>query len=320
MEKSFIFIHFSSIFLQTFAIYDGNTAKPNQFLHVALILTPDSFCTGSIITNTHILTAAHCLRDTDKVTIHIGTQSIEKDSLEGTTYVSDNFYIHENFEMPSAVDDIGIIKLPQPLEFNHNIQQIAISTKKNIETDGKDKKVFLSGWGHTVNREDVAENLQYTQMTLISLNECKKYKKHYIEDLGKNHICAKKIKGMPCSGDSGSALIKDNKIVGILSYVKDAKNGKKIKNDCKANVPAVSLRISSYLAWISEKTGIQFDEDDNEEDNSESEGDNEIQLSDSSSEDEDNDEANESEDDDSNEKSDEENKNFEEDNGSDDNE
>jgi secreted trypsin-like serine protease len=70
------------------------------------------------------------------------------------------------------------------------------------------------------------------------------------------------------SGDSGSALIsrKTKKIVGILSYVKDAENGIDMGyNDCKTNVPVVATRVSSYLDWISRKTGLHFEEDDESE-------------------------------------------------------
>jgi hypothetical protein len=77
------------------------------------------------------------------------------------------------------------------------------------------------------------------------------------------------------SGDSGAAVISKNtnQIIGILSYVKDAKDGQKTDNDCTANVPAVALRISSYLGWIGEKTGIQFEEDDESDESDESESD-----------------------------------------------
>ena len=63
------------------------------------------------------------------------------------------------------------------------------------------------------------------------------------------------------SGDSGSGIVslKTGKILGILSYVKDAENGKSLGyNDCKSAVPAVAVRISSYLDWIQEKSGLKF--------------------------------------------------------------
>ena len=55
---------------------------------------------------------------------------------------------------------------------------------------------------------------------------------------------------------------KTNKIVGILSYVKDADNGVDMHyNDCVSDIPVVSTRVSSYLNWISNKTGLHFEED-----------------------------------------------------------
>lgn len=63
------------------------------------------------------------------------------------------------------------------------------------------------------------------------------------------------------SGDSGASLVsvKTKKILGVLSYVKDAENGHDIGfNDCKSRVPAVATRIQPYIEWINEKSGLNF--------------------------------------------------------------
>ena len=78
---------------------------------------------------------------------------------------------------------------------------------------------------------------------MISFDECKKHKSYYIEDLNKNHICSQIIKGKTCDGDSGAVIFstKTKEIIEILSY----KNGVDLHyNDCEANVPTVSTRVS----------------------------------------------------------------------------
>lgn len=56
-------------------------------------------------------------------------------------------------------------------------------------------------------------------------------------------------------------LAETNELIGITSFVKDAEDGKPLWfNECDdSSAPAVYVRVASYLAWISAKTGIQFD-------------------------------------------------------------
>lgn len=55
-------------------------------------------------------------------------------------------------------------------------------------------------------------------------------------------------------------LVDTQELIGITSFVKDAENGIPGRNDCDTDVaPAVFVRVSPYLNWISEKTGMKFE-------------------------------------------------------------
>jgi secreted trypsin-like serine protease len=187
-----------ALFLETHAIYYGNTPDSHQFPYTVLIQASGTFCSGAIITDKHVVTSAHCLMSTKKVTVHVGAHHFEDDESDGEKFISEKFWIHEDFEMPSAVYDIGLIQLPEPLDFSHKVDQIAISIDSNVERSLKNKGVTVAGWGYTEESEDIADTLQYAEMNLISLKECMKFKKHYIEDLDEDNICMTRKKGMPC--------------------------------------------------------------------------------------------------------------------------
>lgn len=247
------------------AIYYGKVAENNQFPYVVLIHSPMSFCTGALISGRHVLTAAHCLMSIwigGKVTVYVGANRyLGYKSTDGQTMHSDKFWIHEHFRMPSAVFDIGIIELPEPLIWSEKIQWLKLSTKINADLDDEDKEVYLAGWGNSEYSHGITDKIRYTKMDLIPINECMIYKSNYVEDMNENHICTRKIYGMPCDGDSGSVIVssKTNKIIGVVSFIKDAQNGVYLRrNDCRSNIPAISTRISSYIDWISSKTGIIF--------------------------------------------------------------
>jgi secreted trypsin-like serine protease len=62
-------------------------------------------------------------------------------------------------------------------------------------------------------------------------------------------------------GDSGGAIVsqKTKKVIGIASFGKDGEG--KILSDCDAEVPLVSTRISAYIDWIRDKTGIDIEDE-----------------------------------------------------------
>ena len=162
--------------------------------------------------------------DVDKdqaVTVILGVHNYFDNGAKGRLrVVSKKFWIHENFTMPSAENDLSIIELPDAVNFTDYIKPIKISTKNDFE-DGKEIIVGLSGWG---------------------------YKKG-------EHMSSEFF-----PGGSPLVLVDTQELIGITSFVKDAENGIPGRNDCDTDVaPAVFVRVSPYLNWISEKTGMKFE-------------------------------------------------------------
>lgn len=256
---SFLFFHF---FVTTRAIYYGNKIPIDNIPYVVLLKNENLFCSGALISDRHVLTAAHCVRGNQ--TVFIGTDHFYQ---HGNTnqnvqvFTATKFWAHEKFSLPSAVYDVGVVELPTPITFSKDVQKITVSTKRNVENDAEDLEVVTAGFGYSENTIGATQYLYYARMKMIPLAECKNHKPSYVEDLNENHICMTSIKGQPCDGDSGAPVIstKTRELVGIISYVKDAEGGESIDyNDCEASTPTVATRVSSYLDWINEKTGLNL--------------------------------------------------------------
>lgn len=149
--------------------------------------------------------------DVDKdqaVTVILGVHNYFDNGAEGRErIVSKKFWIHENFTMPSAENDLGIIELPNAVNFTDYIKPIKISTKKDFE-DGKEIIVGLSGWGYKKGEHMSSEFLQTAKLKLISHEECIKFQGFFIEKVTEKHLCAMGSSNklgkaiMPCDGDS----------------------------------------------------------------------------------------------------------------------
>lgn len=77
------------------------------------------FCGGAILTEKHIVTAAHCLMDwpVENITVVVGTSTWD---VGGVRHAVDKYEIHEKYQMLET-SDIGIITLTEPLEFNAKV-------------------------------------------------------------------------------------------------------------------------------------------------------------------------------------------------------
>ena len=82
------------------------------------------FCGASIVDNTHLLTAAHCVDGTARLQLHFGAQNINNYTEPGQAIIfqGSNYILHPNWNPQTLAGDIAIIRLNGPIEFNgiHN--------------------------------------------------------------------------------------------------------------------------------------------------------------------------------------------------------
>lgn len=145
------FILLAVAFTIVSSIFNGRLAKRYQFPYVALVNSPRFYCAGTLISTSHVVSAAHCLMSVKQgKPINVSLGALEyygKSHSDGILINSYKFWIHENFSMPSAVNDVGLIELPNPVVESAAIKFIGIETKPNADFDFKDNLVIVSGWG-----------------------------------------------------------------------------------------------------------------------------------------------------------------------------
>ncbi|KAL1914322.1 uncharacterized protein VTP21DRAFT_9015 [Calcarisporiella thermophila] len=170
-------------------------------------------CSGAILTDRAVITAAHCLVLAKNITVTYGDVKISK-ALKAEPK---EIVVHEGFG-GIVFNDIGIIFLKNPLRFRSKVRPVKIDQ----EAPKANMTLTAAGWGITSpNSPDTPDQLQKVALKVGTVELCKK-EEPFFSGLDGPEICTAPTKGKSvCYGDHGGPLytIKAGKklLVGIWS-------------------------------------------------------------------------------------------------------
>merc|ERR1712179_563212 len=238
-------------------IVGGHEAEEHQWpWQVALFIDDAWFCGGSLINENYVLTAAHCADGASYFDIMAGAHNVRASSephrVEITSY---NGWTHPQWNTADLSNDLALIELPSPIDFNDYIKPSCIPSKG--DTADVSELVTCTGWGKPSDSAGgISPVLRMVEdRPIISNAECN----GVYGIVGAGVVCIDTTGGKgTCNGDSGGPLnMKSSmkgagdkwKQVGVVSFGASA--------GCEVGYPAGFTRTEYYLDWVcSETNGV----------------------------------------------------------------
>ncbi|XP_011188919.1 brachyurin [Zeugodacus cucurbitae] len=239
-------------------IVSGSPASLGQFpWQVILKKDPieDLLCGGSIIAANWVLTAGHCTYGLSSIFIMFGTVLLNNPNALNMT--STQLYINPNYNGETLNNDVSLIQLPTPLTFSKYIQPIQLVTNNDANFNFIGQVATIAGFGLTDDDNLDSSNIMlYARVQIINNSQCADVFGTSV--VIPSTLCAKGENGTDmsiCSGDSGGPLITRDTNgnwmqIGINSFV--------AQDMCTMMYPSGYARLTSFLGYISQVTGMDF--------------------------------------------------------------
>ncbi|XP_043207232.1 chymotrypsin-like elastase family member 2A [Amphibalanus amphitrite] len=195
------------------------------------------FCGGALITDQHVLTAAHCMHPEEA-----GTRNISR------------VVRHPRFN--GAQNDVAVVRLSTPVKLTEGLWPVCLPPRQSPVTGGP---LWAAGWGATQRDGHPASELADTPLQLTDLNRCEEtYRRTPLFDarfpggFQGTKLCVSRVGGAPrdsaaCPADSGGPLMEPTEggryqVVGVWSIGMES---------CGTDqFPAIYTRVAAYTDWI----------------------------------------------------------------------
>ncbi|XP_072168219.1 complement factor B-like [Diadema setosum] len=248
-------------FVETEALKISRAAGSGEYPWMAAIYKYDRYgnkhfkCGGTLIAKNWVLTAAHCINETNATdfTVFLGITNRITD--EGQQR-SQEFKVaeviwHENYHICHEVplNDIGLLKLDGYAELGPFVRTVCLPDRENTVRELKERIATVSGWGST---GDPRYDMKDLKMRIVNGNYC------YAID-GTKQLCAglssyAKAEHHVSPGDSGGPLVVLREAVsptfvqvGVVSFASLGEGSSYEGYD-------VYTRVTFYLDWITSTT------------------------------------------------------------------
>ncbi|XP_066251100.1 trypsin-2-like [Euwallacea similis] len=232
---------YAASFTVPLEIVNGISANISDYPYVALLRIQNyPSCGASFISNTTLLTAAHCVQTVDiqNLTIQVGSSVASENPseiIQVKSKIPHDLFCTDAQCLDYDIAVVTIVSAPQ------NFDVVPVKLNEARIVTGILGTVL--GWGYDGVNEGELHKLE---VPIKDNSECSEV---YYSDINfsERMMCAGGQGGDYCWGDSGGPLTVDDILVGIATW----------SSGCgEDNKPGVYVNVSEFRSWIQENTGI----------------------------------------------------------------
>lgn len=174
----------------------------------------DQYCGGTLVASDRVVTAAHCIAETEpeRITVVAGRQDTRSD--DGVETGVRAMWIPEEYSNVGEGNDIAVLQLARKMPY----RTLALAGRNDGDLYTPGRKATVLGWGQTAESGERSPVLRSARVPLRKDSACERaYDEGYQPD---DMVCA----GYPdggvdaCQGDSGGPLVSGGKLIGIVSW------------------------------------------------------------------------------------------------------
>ncbi|XP_003708599.2 trypsin isoform X1 [Megachile rotundata] len=231
-------------------IVNGTKAALRQFPYqVSLRRSYNAahFCGGSLISEYHVLTAAHCMFLSGSmiqpwtIMVVAGQLLLNEQSSTGQRRGVEKIDVHSEFDKDTLQNDVALLTLKVPFKLTPEVNVVPLTSG----TPEPNTVCQVAGWGYpSEDDQTVSNRLMYVDLPIINLGICKKLLS-YVTDVFPGMMCAGYMEGQKdaCGGDSGGGMLCNGILAGVVSG----------GDGCaRPRVPGVYSDVHFFQNWIEE--------------------------------------------------------------------